>query len=118
MVINYVHRTANFWIMFMDMIDILRKFIRPERSGNWLLHLQKTFEIQPYLAAAGHNNYTKSIQVYLQEMDLLKEKNEYVYEAFMNGYNVVHRTSNSFCGIPADMAIEQTVMCDSKGDGK
>lgn len=50
-------------------------------------------------------------------MELLKDKNEYVYEAFMNGYRVVHRTSSSFCGISADMAIEQTGMRDSKGDG-
>lgn len=72
----------------------------------------------PYLAAAGHNNYTKSLQQYLQEMTLLKEKNHYVYESFMHGYHVVHRSNNNFSGISADMAIEQTAMRDTKGDGQ
>ena len=44
----------------MDMIDILRKYIRAERTGNWELHLQAVAELLPYLAASGHNNYTKS----------------------------------------------------------
>ena len=62
--------------MFMEMLDILRKFIRAERSGNWILHIQKASEMLPFLAAAGHNNYTKSIQQYVQEMELLNDTNE------------------------------------------
>ena len=33
-------RTAKLWLQYMDMIDILRKYIRAERMGNWELHLQ------------------------------------------------------------------------------
>ncbi len=51
-------------------------------------------------------------------MELLKEKNPYVYGSFMNGYHVVHRSNNSFSGISADMVIEQTVMRDTKRDGQ
>ena len=103
--------------MFMEMIDILRKFIRAERSGNWILHIQKASEMLPFLAAAGHNNYTKSIQQYVQEMELLNDRNPYVYESFIQGYHVVHRSNNFFSGISADMVIEQTMMRDTKGDG-
>ena len=33
---NSIHelRTAQFWLQHMDMIDVLRKFIRSERTGN------------------------------------------------------------------------------------
>ena len=31
--------TAVLWIQYMCMVDILRKFIREERTGNWKLHL-------------------------------------------------------------------------------
>ena len=47
-------RTAKLWF------DVLRKYIRAECTGNWELHLQAVSEMLPYLAASGHNNYTKS----------------------------------------------------------
>ena len=45
-------RTAAMWLQYMDMIDILRKCIRAERTGNWELHLQAVSEMLPYLAAS------------------------------------------------------------------
>ena len=53
-------RTAMLWLQYMEMVDILRKYIRAERTGNWELHLQALSEMLPYMAASGHNNYTKS----------------------------------------------------------
>ena len=35
-------RTAKLWIQYMDMVDILRCFIKAERCGNWRLHLKAT----------------------------------------------------------------------------
>ena len=66
-------RTAALWLQYMDMVDILRKYIRAERTGNWELHLQAVSEMLPYLAASGHNNYTKSAWVYLQRMASLQK---------------------------------------------
>ena len=53
-------RTATLWFQYMDMVDILRKYIRAERTGNWELHRQAVSEMLPYFAASGHNHYTKS----------------------------------------------------------
>ena len=36
-------RTSALWVQYMHMIDILHKFIRAERTGNWELHLQTCF---------------------------------------------------------------------------
>ena len=33
------YRTANLWFQYMDMLAILRQFIRAERTGDWRLHL-------------------------------------------------------------------------------
>ena len=54
-------RTSALWVQYMSMIDILRKFIRAERTGNRQLHLQAIQNMLPYMAASGHNLYTKSI---------------------------------------------------------
>jgi len=50
--------TALLWLQYLDMVDILRMYIKAERSGNWRLHLQALSEMLPYLAAAGYNLYT------------------------------------------------------------
>ena len=38
-------RTAAMWLQYIDMIDILRKYICAERTGNWELHLQIVSEM-------------------------------------------------------------------------
>ena len=58
-------RTAALWLQYMNMVDILRQYIRAERTGNWALHLEFISKMLPYLAASGHNHYTKSGWVYL-----------------------------------------------------
>jgi len=58
--------TSALWVQYMNMTDILHKFIRAERTGNWKLHLQSIQAMLPYMAASGHNSYTKSGMLYLQ----------------------------------------------------
>ena len=54
------HRTANLWFQYMAMVDILRKCIKAERTGDWKLHLKAVSDMLPYFAASGHNLYAKS----------------------------------------------------------
>ena len=52
-------RTAKLWLQYMTMIDVLRTFLKAERTGNWKLYLHTVKEMLPYFAAAGHNLYVK-----------------------------------------------------------
>ena len=47
------------------MLRILRKFVKAERTGNWMLHLQTIRDMLSCFAATGNNNYTKSWHTYL-----------------------------------------------------
>ena len=47
-------RTACLWLQYMNMMDILRRFIKAKRTGNWDLHLDTVREMLPYFLAAGH----------------------------------------------------------------
>ena len=76
-------RTSKLWLQYMDMIAILQSFIRAERTGDWLMHLAVLRDMLPFLASSGHNHYTKSLHLYLQNMDCLEEKHPSVYEHFM-----------------------------------
>ena len=65
-------RTARLWLQYLDMVAIVRAFIRSERTGNWELHLSSLRDMLPHLAAAGHHLYTKSIYIYLQQLSYMK----------------------------------------------
>jgi len=66
-------RIAKLWLQYMDMIDILHRYIQAEHTGSWELHLQTLSEIFPFLAASGHYNCIKSVWIYLQKMSHLQE---------------------------------------------
>ena len=93
------HRTAQLWLQYMDMVDILRRFARAERTGNWHLHLRTLREMLPFLAAAGHNLYTKSIYIYLLQMQDLPFSHPEVFESFSNGHHVVRRSERYWAGL-------------------
>lgn len=111
------HRTAKIWIQYMDMVDLLRDFIRSERTGNWKLHLETVRKMIPYFAAAGHNNYAKSAQIYLQQMVQLEHNHPDVYSHFMKGNHVVRRSDRFWAGLSCDLTIEQTLMRAAKSRG-
>ena len=67
------NRTAALWLQYMHMTDIMRKSIKAERTGNFKMHLESVKDMLPFLAAAGHNHYTKSSWLYLQQMLDLKD---------------------------------------------
>ena len=86
-------RTSTLWIhQYMNMVDILRTFIKAERIGNWQLHLKAVSDMLPYLAASGHNLYTKSAHLYLQMMLDLENDHPEVYAKFMEWHHVIRRS--------------------------
>ena len=112
-----INRTAALWIQFMDMVSLLRNFLRAERTGNWILHLKTLREMLPYLAAAGHCLYAKSVYLYLQKMTDLKMKHPDVYNQFQHGYHVIRRSDRYWAGMSSDLVIEQTLMKSVKSTG-
>lgn len=111
------HRTAKLWIQYQRMIEILRAFIRSVRIGDWYLYLQCLCDMHPYFAAAGHNNYTKSLSIFIQKMQDLQTNHPDVYEAFSKGLFPVRRTEGVWAGIPTDLFIEQVLMAGIKSSG-
>ena len=101
----------------MNMVDIMKKFIRAERLGNWHLHLEATQQMLPYIAASGHNNYLKSVHLYLQKMSILPEEHPDVYQSFLDGLHVTRRSNRQWAGLSTDLIIEQVLMRSLKTSG-
>jgi len=74
------NQTGKLWLLYLDMIRILRKLIKAERLDLWSLHLEAVGDMLPYLAASGHTLYAKSARVYLQSMIELENSHTDVYE--------------------------------------
>ena len=99
------------------MVDILNKFIKAERTGNWDLHLQAVRNMLPYFASSGHNSYAKSVYLYLQMMNDLPQTHPEVYRSFQSGLHVVRRGDHYWAGLSTDLVIEQVIMRSVKTTG-
>ena len=80
--LKFFSRTAALWSQYMDMVDILRKFLRAERTENWALHLEAISEMLPFMAASGHNLYTKSAGIDVQRMRKLQVEHPDIYQRY------------------------------------
>ena len=84
-------RTAKLWIQFTKYVQIVKNFIRAERTGDWHLHLQVVSQMMSLFAASGHNNYTKSSRLYLQMMLELPVTHPWFYNFSNQGFHTVRR---------------------------
>ena len=110
-------RTGALWLQCMEMVNIIRTFIKAERTANWELHLQAVSEMLPYLAASGHNLYVKCARLYLQSMNNFRDDHPAVYRDFVSGLHVVRRSDRPWAGLSTDLVIEQVLMRSLKTSG-
>ena len=104
-------RTQKLWIQFIEMVELVRMFIRAERSGDFLLHLHCVHQMLPIFHASAHLNYAKSAQVYLQDsLELLNSMNPENDLYVKSGYFTIRRTEKFWSGVWSDMTIEQVLM--------
>ena len=96
-------QTGKLWLMYMKMVKILRLFLTSSRTGNWPLYIQSLHQMLPYLASASHNNYVKSLVLYLSKMEMLPETHPYIHAKFMECLFVLRRTDSYWAGIFSDL---------------
>ena len=63
----------------------------------------------PYLAASGHNLYTKSVWIHLERMSNLEKEHPDNYQSFMRGMHAVGRSDRFWAGLSTDLIIEQVL---------
>ena len=54
--------TAKLWLQYLETIDIVCRFPKAERTGEWLLHLQAVSDMLPYFA----NSPIATMMIYLK----------------------------------------------------
>ena len=91
--------------MFIEMVDILKRYIHAEQFRLWNDHLSEAHNMLPFLVSAGHRNYVACFPHYLEDMQNLPETAPTVHAVFVDGKFTVHETSGKFCGVWSDMAL-------------
>ena len=81
------------------------------------LYLQALHDMHPYLTAAGHNNYAKSLALFIPRTLDLEHTHLAVCDAFIRGLFPGRRTDGAWSGIFTDLFIEQILMAGIKSSG-
>ena len=110
-------RTSALWLLYLDYVGVLKRFILAERTSNWTLHVQSTADMLNLFAASGHIHYAKSARFYVQQMQSLPEKYPWLYDIFIHGLHAVRRSNRHWSGLWSDLVIEQTLMRTIKSRG-
>ena len=75
-------RTAKFWLQYLEYMQVVKDFIRSERTGDWNMYLYSISRMINLFAATAHIHYAKSARLHLQNMLNLNESHPWVYEQF------------------------------------
>ena len=87
-------RTAKLWLQYLNYIEIIKCFIRAERTGELEPILSNCWTANYLFAATGHINCAKSARLYLQLMFELPTDYPWLYTSFAeHGYHTVRRSA-------------------------
>lgn len=111
--------TSKLWVQYLNLVAIGFTFLDSERVGDWQGHLSSVKQMVPIFHASVHLHYAKATVIYLQEMNLWKEKmTADEFKRFTEeGHFTVRRTDKFRSGTWSDMIIEQTVIKSMKSQG-
>ncbi|KAG1651429.1 hypothetical protein GQR58_027101 [Nymphon striatum] len=109
---------AAFWMIYLEMIEILLGLIRADREGDWYLHLASIKSMIPWCFAMDKTNYSRYLPVYYAQMTQLEQTCPDLHTHFLNGgFSVQLRQANPFAKIAIDQTVEETVNKDTQTAG-
>lgn len=111
-------RTAKLWLQYLHYMEVVKDFIRSERTGDWNLYLFSLSRMIDLFAATAHIHYAKSARLHLQTMLDLQETDPWVHEQFSKGFHTIRRSDKFWAGMyVVRLIIEQVMMRSIKSSG-
>ena len=100
--------TARYWIMYLEMVQVVLRCVLSERIGAWLGHIEEIQNMLPFIVAAKHTKYMAYLPLYLKETRDLPQTHPEVYNEFINGNFTIRHKQGKANGVWSDLALEQT----------
>lgn len=106
-----------FWSSFINMAQLLLRFIRSRRVADWTLHLSCIHQILPWCFAYDRPNYSRYLTLYWLQMTNLSNTHPEADHFLKSGGFSVQWSTCPFARVAADMAIEQSINRATKTQG-
>ena len=109
---------AQFWLSFLEVIEILLNRNYATSSGNWNLHVESLRSTLPWLIAYDRTNYSRYLTAHNTDVLALENRHSDLYNDFQKGQLLVQISEkNTFGRMEADKVIETTINRDTKTPG-
>ena len=105
-----------YWLTVLELKLLVLGFVKSLRVGDFPLYVQSLNKLAPWMFALNDYNFACWLPVHIRDMELLKERHPAIYEEFLLGKFVVHKTSHAFSMIPLGHNHEQE-NAKIKGEG-
>ena len=111
-------KLSNFWMSYLDIVEILLNLLRASREGHSELHLSAIRKMIPWCFAHNNLNYAHYLSAYVSEMSHLEEEHPEAFKYLRSGgFSVQIGEGNPFGKVPVDQACEETVNRDTQTAG-
>ena len=104
-----------YWITVLKLQLMLLKFVASIRKGNFAQYVKTVSALAPWFFTLDKVNYSRWIPVHIRDMLTLSTKNPFIFQNFMEGKFVIHKTEKQFSRIAIDEGHEQNNK-EVKGD--
>ena len=108
-------KLSEFWVSYLDLIDILLAMMRVSREGDWDLHLSSIRNLIQWCFAYNNLNYASNLPSYLLEMSHLEDEHPDILTYLKSSrFAVQLGEDNLFGKIPVNQACEESVNKDTQ----
>ena len=111
-------RTGRIWLMLIQIVPIIRMFIRSERAGNWYINLKATRICCPTLLQLATTTTQSVVDCMSRTVTKCHDMCACLKKPLEEGAFTIHRNENLFwSGTWTGMTIEQSLMRSGKTHG-
>ncbi|KAJ8886881.1 hypothetical protein PR048_013093 [Dryococelus australis] len=111
--------TAVLWVQYFHMITFMEKSIAAQCCDDWQGYLSCSQQMILYFNTSGYFHYANCTHLYMQDILSLPNRHPDVKQQYSDfGHFSVNSSGTRWARVWFDKAIEQTLMCDMKSEGR
>lgn len=96
-----------YWSRVIQLQLLCLQLVKAFRVGDFKLYVESLIKLMPWMFALDQTNYSRWLPVHIRDMQELQSKHPEVYEKFVEGLFVVHKSRKPFSSMALDQAHEQ-----------
>ena len=108
--------TFQYWCLILELEFMMLVFVRAIREAKFQLYVEVLQRLVIWMFALDKPNYSRWLSVHIQDMMDLQKVHPSLYQSFLEGHFVYHKSKKMFSAIARDQCHEQNNAL-VKGDG-